>query len=376
MKNNEIIFQPKNQSEEKLITKLEEYKLDKYFLRENNKKWLNNQLNDLEEDLIEIIKNTKNYYPALLELCNLYKSYNFEQYRDLLDYSLKLYPNDEIFLILDAEYYYKTNNLSKAKELLLNLTFKKINSPYIFKLLGNIYLNSNEKQLAIETFYEYLKLLPNDFEIRKILIRLLFEKSDFLNALLELKKIPSNLINLEFKKIEAICYYYKEDYKTALKNFLILFKNNKNDVFALMFLGDIYLRFQKTYQAELYWQKALSVKSNSLEDNAYLAKIYLFMNNYNKSKELISQNLENISNHYLSIFVLGLINLCENKFDDAFLAWNKVYNEMKNTFCFEFELIKKTLKNEKIKEFLDYFKNDETKKNIELFEYIKGRCNL
>ncbi len=373
-KNEQVLTHPRNETEEAALHRTEEFKIDSYFLSVNNQKWLSEEFNDLEEDFIEIINNVPDYYPTILELCNIYrKTENFSKYRQMLDYALKIYPEDEFFLIMNAEYYYDMKNFAAARKELTALTARGIKPPKVMKLLGGVYLNFKEKNLAIESFKEYLKSSGGDASLRREVVRMFFESGDFINTLLELKDLAPCDKNAEMKKIEAVCLYYKEDYKKALGVFTSIYRHYSEDIFTLMYLGDICLRLKKNYRAEYYWERALKIEPKTPEERAYAARINLFINEYEQAIKLIDYNFKKTANHYLSIFTMGLINLCEDKFHLAAAHWLRVYKEKHDLFNFEFELTKKTLKPERVGEFISKISEAEYSG---LCAHIKERCDI
>ncbi len=373
-KNEQVLTHPRSEIEEAALYKTEEFKIDSYFLSVNNKKWLFEEFNDLEEDFIEIINNVPDYYPTILELCNVYRKIEkSSKYREMLDYALKIYPGDEIFLIMDAEYHYDSKNFAAARKALTALNARGIKPPKVMKLLGGVYLNFKEKTLAIETFKEYFKSSGGDASLRLEVIRMFFESGDFINTLLELKDVAPCDKNAELKKIEAVCLYYKEDYKKALSVFTSIYRHYSDDIFTLMYLGDICLRLKKNYRAEYYWERALKLEPKTPEERAYAARINLFINEYGQAVKLIDYNFKKTANHYLSIFTMGLINLCEDKFHLAASHWSRVFKEKNDLFNFEFELTKKSLKTERVIEFISKVSQDEYSG---LCAHIKDRCDI
>ncbi len=373
-KKEQVLTHPRSESEEAALHKTEEYKLDSYFLYSNNQKWLRNELTELEQDFIEIINNVPDYYPTILELCNIYhETGNRAKFREMLNYALKKFPDDDLFLIMNAEYHYENNDFAGARRALESLAARGIKPPRVMKLLGCVYLNFKEKTLAIESFKNYLRERGGDAALRLEVIRMFFETGDFINTLLELKDIPELDKNAELKKIEAVCFYYKEDYKKALSIFTSIYRHYSDDIFTLMYLGDICFRLKKNYRAEYYWERALKIEPATAEERAYIAKIYLFISEYDQAVKLIDYNFKKIPNHYLSIFTMGLINLCEDKYHLAASHWLKVFREKYDLFVFEFELTKKTLKPERLKEFISKLTEAEY---AVLCDYIKERCDL
>jgi len=373
-KANEIPIHPASESEEAAILKTEEYKLDSYFLSVNAHKRLYKKFDELEQDFIEIINNVPAYYPTIFELCNLYgETGNRYKYKEMLDYAIKKFPHDEFFLIMNARYHYDSKDFASARKALEALASDGVRPPIVMKLLGNVYLNFKQKTPAIEVFRQYLSEIGEDREIRMELIRLYFESGDFINAMLELKHIAEKERDAELKKIEAICYYYKEDYKKSLELFSSIYRHFSDDIFTLMYLGDICFRLKKNYRGEYYWERALKIDPKSAEERAYLARINLFINEYERAYAFIDFNFKKFPNHYLSIFMMGLICLCEDKYHLAAAHWLKVYAQKRDMFIFEFEMIKKTLKLERIKEFV--VKVSEAEYN-ELRDYIKQRCDI
>ncbi|EKD69074.1 MAG: hypothetical protein ACD_47C00272G0001 [uncultured bacterium] len=372
--NGQALTHPRNEREEAALQKTEEYKLDSYFLSVNNQKWLQNKLMDLERDFVEIINNVPAYYPTVLELCNIYRETgNRAKYREMLNYALKKFPQDDILAIMDAEFHYAANDFAAARKALITLTARGVRVPRVMKLLGGVYLNFKEKALAIESFKEYLRDSGGDVALRLEVIRMFFEAGDFINTLLELKEIPEREKNAELRKIEAVCLYYKEDYKKSLAVFTSIYRHYSDDIFTLMYLGDICFRLKKNYRAEYYWERALKIEPKTPEERAYAAKIHLFISEYDQAVKLVDYNFKKIANHYLSIFTMGLINLCEDKYHLAATHWLKVFREKRDLFAFEFELTKKSLKPERINEFLSRLTEGEY---ADLCIYIKERCDL
>lgn len=372
--NNQVTTHPRGEREEAALHRTEEYKLDSYFLSENNRKWLGGGLDELEQDCVEIINNVPDYYPTVFELCNIYKARgNRSRYREMLDYALKKFPRDDVFEIMDAEYHFDSKDFAAARRALTALASRGVRAPIVMKLLGGVHLNFKEKNLAIESFKEYLRESGGDISLRIEIVRMFFESGDFINTLLELKEIPEREMNAELKKIEAVCLYYKEDFKKALSVFTSLYRHFSDDIFTLMYLGDICFRLKKNYRAEYYWERALKIEPRTPEDRAYAARINLFISEYEQAVRLVDYNFKKVPNHYLSIFTMGLINLCEDKYHLAASHWLKVFREKRDMFRFEFELTRKTLKPERISEFLTRLSEAEYS---EMCAYIRERCDI
>ena len=365
---------PKNESEEAVMMKAEEFKVDSYFLSENNLMWLKGDLAGLEEQFVEIINNVPGYKPTIFELCNIYEARGErEKLRQMIDYALKRFPDDPMFLIMDALWRFRANEIPAARTTLEKLAVTGFNVPIVMKTLGDIYMAQKMGGPAIEVYKKCVEKYDGFPEVHLELVRLYYQSADFLNALLELKHIPEDKKTLELKKIEGVCNYYREDYKSALAVFTDILKHHPDDILSLMYAGDICLRFEKNYKAEFYWESALKLTPETLEDRASLAKIYLFISDYEQAAKLVDINIRQLPEHYVSLFVLGLIAVCEDKFHSAAVNWNIVYTKSPGIFDFEFELIKKSLKDNKIKEFV--YKVTEPEYN-EMCECIKMRCDM
>ncbi len=364
---------PKNESEEAAMMNAEEFKLDCYFLSENNLMWLKGDLSSLEEQFIEIINNVPAYKPTIFELCNIYQARGErDKLRQMIDYALKRFPDDVMFLVMDALWRFGANEVAAALAILEKLAVK-VNAPIVMKTLGDIYMAQKMIIPAIEAYKKCVEKYDGFPEVHLELVRLYYQAADFLNVILELKHIPEDQKTLELKKIEGVCDYYREDYKAALAVFTDILKHHPNDIFSLLYAGDICLRFEKNYKAEFYWESALKLTPETLEDRACLAKIHLFTNDYEQAVKLADINIRQVPDHYVSLFILGLIAVCEDKFHSAAVNWNIVYTKKPEIFDFEFELIKKSLKDNKIKEFIYKVNEPEYK---DMCERIKVRCDI
>lgn len=365
---------PRNEDEEARIIASEEFKIDSYFLTQNNLLWLEGRLEELEPECVEIINNVPAYYPTVSELCSLYESRkDSEKFTQMIEYARKHFPGDERFAIMEARFLFAGGDVNGASKILENLASKGCEAPLVLKLLGQVRLSRRMRAEAVEAFQKCLKKYDGYPEVRIDLMRLHYESGNFLDALVESRMIPEGIKNLETKKIEGACLYYKEDFKKALALFTEIYKHHPDDIFVLMYLGDICFRFGKNYLAEYYWSQALAQNPKTLEERAYIARIHLFINEYDQALKVVDSSLKQEPGHYLSIFTMGLIGLCEDKFHQAAENWRRVFEEKRDTFVFEFEMIKKTLKPNKLKEFIFKVVEPEYKP---LCDHIKERCSI
>jgi predicted Zn-dependent protease len=286
---------------------------------------------------------------------------------------MKKFPYDEMFLMTDALLRFRSNEITAARYTLEKLVTNGVEAPLVLKTLGDIYLALKLKAEAVASYKKCVEKFGGYPEIHVELVRLYYETADFLNAILELKHIPEDEKTLELKKIEGVCNYYREDYKAALSVFTDILSRHPADVLSLMYAGDISLRFEKNYKAEFYWEAALKIEPETLEERAYLSRIHLFTSDYEHALKLIETNLLKLPDHYLSIFTAGLINICEDKLHPGAANWNRVFNEKRDLFMFEFELIKKSLKENKMKELVYKLAEPEYKP---ICDYIKERCDI
>ncbi len=339
---------PKNEAEETEIMKSDDYKLDSYFLMTRNKFWLSGELKELEEECIEIINNVPDYFPAFLELCTIYLHKNdFAKFFETAEYALKKFPDNDQILMLKCEVLYGQKKYAEFEEIILKLDKSLLDSIQITRMLGEIMVSKKMKAEAAAQYCSCLKKY-DDPVIRESLIKLYYSQGEFLSALNELKSFTDEAKSYDLKKIEAVCLYYKEDFKKSLQIFTELLKAAAEDIFCLMYAGDLSFRFNKNFKAETYWDKALKMQPQTPEDRAYIARIYLFISDYQQASSLIEFNLKENAAHSLSLMTRGLISICEDKFEKAADDWAKVIKNDKDNFNLEFDIIRKSLKNSKL----------------------------
>lgn len=369
-----VPLHPKNEADEAAIMKTEEYKLDSYFLGANSRGWMSGDLAALEEELVEVVNNVPDYYPVIFELCNIYRERgDGDNYRQMLEYALKKHPGDDMILMMRAAELFSRNEVQQARAILEKLATAGVEAPLVMRGLGDIYLALRMPGEAIRAYTKSYAKYDAWPEVHVTLVRLYYESADFVNALLELKYVSAGERTLELQKIEGVCNYYRGDHKAALAIFSDIAARHPGDIMSLMFAGDICLRFEKNYKAEFYWDAALRADPATPEDRAYIARIRLFICEYDEAARLCEYNLRQTPDHWLSLFTLGLVELCEDKFHNAAASWSRVLAGSREIFEFEFAVIRVSLNPNRLREFV--FKVAAPEYSA-LCDFIRERCEI
>ncbi|MDU7693171.1 MAG: hypothetical protein E7K04_02875 [Helicobacter sp.] len=279
---------------------------------------------DLEILLAQDALSNGNFDDAKVRFLKLYETSKdpmFAQYLALIDASVgnldgafnyaKIYvaskgykKNIAISKIL-VDGYIKENNLKRAIELLLEIK-KEENNPLTDEILGELYLNTNQPDLALKALMRYYNYSKNANTLVKI-IDILERKNDQ-KALVQ---IVLEHIKFDQCKTKSFCLYANEILKDAKKleiftnEIKAIYDKNKSDFITILY-GDVLINQLKFKEAEAIAKAAKKETKYILLINIAKAKddtkeaIKLAQEAYEATKQIGFIN-EKISLQYSSI---------------------------------------------------------------------------
>jgi tetratricopeptide (TPR) repeat protein len=226
-----------------------------------------------------------------------------------------------------AKYYQSKGDINNANCVLDKLIKSNIADNNVYKLLGDINIQTNQPEIAKIYYNKALELDNNDLNATIALGDMEFNNKNYqqaLNYYLKAVKISDKCLDAINKTAQTYKILSKEEesfnfYKKALNIDRTNFQTN-ND------LGMLYFEIGDHKNAQIYLTKALSVMPFNEKLWLTLAKIEIFNKNYFLAKTyLIPVTHINIKNpdYY---YCMGIINKYNENFSDAKTDFNIALN--------------------------------------------------
>ncbi len=223
-------------------------------------------------------------------------SYNLVDIKTIKKYNQKLikkFPHNKEALILAAEFYWKIDNITKAKNIL-----------YQFYLIDNynFYLNLQLSNI-------YFKLHNADSALFFIKKSLLSPQNNSVNVITVLDN------NIEFIESQE----FRQNLDSLLNELQIHFPENQQ---ILLFIADRYNQLNRYYQAIEYYEKSLNTVSVNLDNYLKLLNLYAKFQYWKKLDSLSSEALKYFpAQPYLYLFQ-GIAILHSDNINIAYDALN------------------------------------------------------
>ena len=260
------------------------------------------QVDEIYKDLFK----HKIYTYDLLISCALFNK-NIKRYKtatDLLNLSLRKYPEGIKSHLLLSEIYILQKNIKAAEKLLLIAEEIDRNNSFIHYRLSILYFSFKKYEKAIKYIDNALRLSPNNKEYYVLKADVLFNKNDYKNALLILSKINIEKTSYVFLQKELLLsklYLNSSNFKKAeltLLNLKSLFKTEK---IIFLNLSNLYFQINDLKKSISVLKEGLNLYPSFLPFKFNLAVLYRNSGNIKLSIETHLEIIK-IDNSYLDSY--------------------------------------------------------------------------
>lgn len=222
----------------------------------------------------------------------------FDDYKKMVNYNLQQLDNGDIYAFYQLiEYYYEIENDKIKGKNFETIAIDKLYNIAIEKQDMKLLSKVSEYYCSEETYSKMMKccaiLLKNDINNNSANIQLAgYYKhyNDYKNMIYHY-----NMLNnpTPYLLNEMALYYRKiQDYDNMIK--CCLLSINKNDIDAMMYLGDYYVKIKEFTKARLYYEMIVTDTSSSRHSNLIKKKTEKKLNEFNSIKECFICCIENI----------------------------------------------------------------------------------
>lgn len=216
----------------------------------------------------------------------------------------------EVIYLSISKFYINMGNKEKAKEVLLKLVEKDLNSYYAHKALAEMYEKENELKVATEEYIRAANIRPNEDRIQ-YKIADLFNKTgnkDGATKILQelLKKKP------EWEDASILLgeiFYEQEKFKEAVNVYLDAIQYHPENYDLYYNLGMTYTRLNDFQSAKEYYEKAAELNSLLYHAKYNLGQIALLYNEIEEAEQyfiecLQDEELEEDAYYYLAYIAM------------------------------------------------------------------------
>lgn len=224
------------------------------------------------------------------------KNGDIKQAQKSIDLAIEKNPQNINYKRLKAEILSMTNKPQDGLKYLDNINSQKINT-VIF-----------DKEFHSSEEYISYKATNNDYWKKYHLAYYYYDKNEYNKALRVLQASISGKknINNEVYALTSKVYFALKEYEKAQDYALKSLDIDKNNVTALIVLGDIAFRAKNYTLAETYYKKATG-KDKDFIAEIKLAKTYQQLNKEKKAKEIYSKVLKASSSAYEAYYQIALL---------------------------------------------------------------------
>ena len=240
---------------------------------------------------------------------------------------------------------FKRGKFDYAKKIALSLTKDFPNHPFAWSILGGIYLQQKNYDLAIKTCKKYLELAPDDPQGHVNLGNIYFQNNDLDNAQASFLKTLSLKSNDELANYRMGQIMQKKGkYKEAEKKFKYIIEINPNSAEVLNSLGVVKKYLGKSNEAIKNFKEALKIKPNYVDAYYNLANILYEIRHLDNAEIYYKKVIQLNSNHFYAYNNLGNVYNIQNKIKKAILNFKKSILINKNFYLAYLNLAKVFIK--------------------------------
>lgn len=263
--------------------------------------------------------------------------------------ALKQQPNSEALMINYATSLAKQNNYLEAIEALKSFLLAQNKSANLYLLLGRLYLNSKQAQLAIESYRDALKYDANKSQVYFYIAQAYQSDRKFTDTVAAYQKsiawapeslgpllALANYLNQESRPNEAInvllafegqaksspryietlahSYYLDKQYERAEQEFL---KVNQARVTAIAGLALVYHNLDKHQEAVSLLENSLEKSPNNMILMSTLAEIYIKVNQWQNAERIYEKLLSLNKNQPMLLNNAAFVAMSQGKYEQA-----------------------------------------------------------
>lgn len=254
----------------------------------------------------------------------------------------------EVIFLSIAKFHEKLGNEEKAKQALLYLVEKDLNSYHGHKALAEIYERENDLEVATEEYIRAANIRPNEDKIQ-YKIADLFHQTEKPN---EAIKILKELLQKKPEWQEASLllgdiYQEQERFKEAVSIYLDAIQYHPENYDLYYNLGMVYTRLNDFQNAKEYYEKAAELNSLLYHAKYNLGQIALLYNELEEAEQYFEECLQDEELEDDAYFYLAYIAMLKGEEERAIQFLNvavgespEIYDRIKKELIFKIILHK------------------------------------
>jgi len=253
----------------------------------------------------------KKFNTVLDSIKNLTSRGLFTDAHKSIDKLLKQNPTSKELLNTKATIFIYQGFFNESLKLLQKCINLYPNDSETFYNLGVAYHNSNQQDLAIESFENCIENDSANVDAYLNLARIFIQTLSIKNALSTISSLTDQNAHLEIcYHLQAQCFRLINDFENQKKSLEIAIKINPSNANNFIYLAFIFLWKNKPTEAKEYFKKALELNPKNTFAIYNLMEIDKNFEYYSNLELLIKIN----ERYHLSDFDLIYFNLCLSKF--------------------------------------------------------------
>ena len=197
--------------------------------------------------------------------------------------------------------------------------------------LGRAYFVSGNNERAVEQFVGAFHLkpdyLPNLVGLAQLSLRVsnIERALQFAGEILKLK--PDNSLG---NLLEAVCYDQMGNFDDARKALDVVFKNDPDDLDALLELGNLNLSDKHYREAETPFRRAWTLDPSVLRGIEGVAEVHLLINEPDQAVQIVAAEAEKDPQNRDLRKLLGAVELRAQKYDPAIATYQSLIDPSKD----------------------------------------------
>lgn len=254
----------------------------------------------------------------------------------------------EVIFLSIAKWYEKIGQEEKAKQALLYLVEKDLNSYYGHKALAEIYERENDLEVATEEYIRAANIRPNEDKIQYKIADLFHQTGKSDDAVKVLKELLKRKPEWEDASILlGDIYQEQERFKEAVSVYLDAIQYHPENYDLYYNLGMVYTRLNDFQSAKEYYEKAAELNSLLYHAKYNLGQIALLYNELEEAEQYFEECLQDEELEEDAYFYLAYIAMLKGDEEKAIQYLNvavdenpEIYDRIKQELIFKLILNK------------------------------------
>jgi tetratricopeptide (TPR) repeat protein len=248
---------------------------------------------------IEILLNLQEKYPEDMQIkMQLALCYNklsmLQESITYFDELIKMDSANTYFKIQKADFLYQAGKYEQALEQ-YKYAFDEYNSLNLVKQIAFCYEKTNQWDSAKVYFYQVLRMDSTDQKSKEEIIKIDINQENYIPALFNsIKFLAGDTNNIPLNTLQALCFYYMEDYKNAIE----------------------------------VLEKCVQLGDTSLVINKYLGVSYFYSKQDKKAYPYLVKAYDQDTINVSVLYALATVNKNLENFPEAILLYEKLMQKV------------------------------------------------